>query len=164
MSFLQFIFQDFKENSGNTKGKIVALHFRLANYSTKNSIAKLILLPHRILYKIIFEWFIGLEIPYNTNIDSGMKIYHLQALVINKGSKIGKNVSLRHCTTIGNNGKSKECPTIGNNVNIGSNVCIIGPITIGNNVSIGAGAVVVKDVPDNCIAVGNPARIIYPKQ
>ena len=33
-------------------------------------------------------------------------------------------------------------------------------ITIGNNVTIGAGAVVVKDVPDNAVVVGNPARVI----
>ena len=37
---------------------------------------------------------------------------------------------------------------------------VIGDISIGNNVSIGAGAVVVKDVPDNFTVVGNPARII----
>ena len=42
---------------------------------------------------------------------------------------------------------------------IGSNATIF-PVTIGENVKIGAGAVVTKDIPDNCVAVGNPARII----
>lgn len=37
---------------------------------------------------------------------------------------------------------------------------IIGGVTIGNNVVIGAGSVVVKDIPDNCVAVGNPCRVI----
>lgn len=37
---------------------------------------------------------------------------------------------------------------------------IIGKINIGSNVKIGAGSVVVKDVPDNCVVAGNPARII----
>ena len=45
----------------------------------------------------------------------------------------------------------------------GCHVIIIGDITIGNNVTIGAGAVVVKDVPDNAVVVGNPARIIKTK-
>ena len=36
----------------------------------------------------------------------------------------------------------------------------MGAIKIGNNVDIGANAVVITDVPDNCIAVGVPARII----
>ena len=42
----------------------------------------------------------------------------------------------------------------------GCHVAIIGDITVGNNVTIGAGAVVVKDVPDNAVVVGNPARVI----
>ena len=46
----------------------------------------------------------------------------------------------------------------------GCHVAIIGDITIGNNVTIGAGAVVVKDVPDNAVVVGNPARIIKYKK
>ena len=46
------------------------------------------------------------------------------------------------------------------NVTYGCHVAIIGDITIGNNVTIGAGAVVVKDVPDNTAVVGNPASII----
>ncbi len=33
-------------------------------------------------------------------------------------------------------------------------------ITIGDNVTIGAGSVVVKDIPSNCIAVGNPCRVV----
>ena len=69
-----------------------------------------------------------------------------------------------HCTTIGNkelrNGSFSKSPVIGDNVNIGSNVCIIGPISIGTNVIIGAGSVVTKDVPSNSVVVGNPARII----
>lgn len=40
---------------------------------------------------------------------------------------------------------------------------VIGKIMIGNNVIIGAGAVVTKDIPDDCVVVGNPARIIKEK-
>ena len=43
---------------------------------------------------------------------------------------------------------------------LGVNVTIIGGVIIGNNVTIGAGSVVVKDIPDNCVAVGNPCRVI----
>lgn len=48
--------------------------------------------------------------------------------------------------------------TIGNNVRIGSNSTLL-PVKIGNNVIIGAGSVVTKDVPDNCVVYGNPAKI-----
>ena len=50
-------------------------------------------------------------------------------------------------------------PIIGNNVDIGAGAKVLGRITIGNNVLIGANAVVIKDVPDNSIAVGVPAEI-----
>ena len=56
-------------------------------------------------------------------------------------------------------GRNDLVPTIGDNVSIGANATIIGDITICNNVIIGAGSVVVKDVPDNCIVSGNPAKI-----
>ena len=49
---------------------------------------------------------------------------------------------------------------IGNDVWIGANVCILPGVTIGNNVIIGAGAVVNRDIPDNSMAVGVPARVI----
>lgn len=75
---------------------------------------------------------------------------------------IGNFFSCRQCTTIGNKSdyRDDERPIIGNNVTLGSNVCIIGKVKIGNNVVIGAGSVVTKDVPDNCVVVGNPAHII----
>lgn len=50
--------------------------------------------------------------------------------------------------------------TIGNNVWIGGNSVVMPNVTIGNNVVIGAGSVVTKDIPDNCIAVGNPCRVL----
>lgn len=49
--------------------------------------------------------------------------------------------------------------TIGNNVWLGGNVCVMPGVTIGDNAVIGAGSVVTKDIPDNAIAVGNPARV-----
>ena len=49
---------------------------------------------------------------------------------------------------------------VGNNVWIGGNVVVLGGVTIGNNVVIGAGSVVTKDIPDNCLAFGVPAKKI----
>ena len=50
--------------------------------------------------------------------------------------------------------------TIGNNVWLGGNVCVLPGVTIGDNAVIGAGSVVTRDVPANCIAAGNPCRVI----
>jgi putative colanic acid biosynthesis acetyltransferase WcaB len=74
---------------------------------------------------------------------------------------IGNNCILRHSTTIGNKQSTGQgftaSPVIGNYVDIGSNVCIIGPIRIGDHSIIGCGAIVVKDVAANHVATGNPA-------
>lgn len=83
---------------------------------------------------------------------------HPYSTVLNAES-IGNHFSCLHCTTIGSAGSDKR-PIIGDNVKLGASVTIIGDITIGNNVIVGAGSVVVKDVPDNCIVAGNPAKII----
>ena len=50
--------------------------------------------------------------------------------------------------------------TIGDNVWIGGSVTILPGVTIGSNVTIGAGSVVVKDIPDGCVVVGNPCRVV----
>lgn len=94
-------------------------------------------------------------------IGSGAYFAHPFASEFNAKS-IGKNFSCRHLTTLGNkaDGCNDNRPTIGDNVTLGVNVTIIGNVHVGNNVVVGAGSVVVKDVPDNCVVAGNPAKII----
>lgn len=50
--------------------------------------------------------------------------------------------------------------TIGDNVYIGTNSTLLPGVKIGNNVVVGACSVVSKNIPDNCVAVGNPAKVI----
>ncbi len=96
----------------------------------------------------------------STKIKGGLSCYHPFASVLNAKS-IGANFEFRNGLTIGNKANNNELiPVIGDNVTVGANVCIIGRINIGNNVVIGAGSIVVKDVPDNVVVAGNPARII----
>ena len=75
---------------------------------------------------------------------------------------IGKRCAFLQNTTFGNKLKNGELvrPYLENNVVVGANVVCIGDVHIGNNVRIGAGSVVTKSIPDNCVVVGNPARII----
>lgn len=89
-------------------------------------------------------------------------VYLAHPLTILNAKSIGKNFTFRQCTTVGNkrDGDNDNLPVIGDNVVLGANVVIIGNVTIGNNVTVGAGSVVVKDVPSNCIVVGNPAQIL----
>jgi maltose O-acetyltransferase len=50
--------------------------------------------------------------------------------------------------------------TIGNMVFVGAGAIILPNVHIGNNVIIGAGSVVTRDIPDNCVAIGNPAKVV----
>lgn len=164
MSYWGFILQDWKANKNNSKGRLLLFLFRIANYGLSSKVYRVIFSPYIFLYKIFVGWFLGIEIPWNTKIGSNLKLFHGQALVINKHTVIGDNCSIRHCTTIGNkqleNGTFSGSPFIGNNVDIGCNVCIIGPVSICDNTKIGSGSVVTKSVLHECIVVGNPAREI----
>ncbi len=81
-------------------------------------------------------------------------------VVIHHRAVIGENVSIGQNVTIGGTSKKYEVPVIGDNCELASGAVIVGPVTIGKDCVIGANAVVVKDIPDNSVAVGVPARVI----
>jgi len=167
MNFFAYLFQDHSANRQNFKGQLVLFMFRLAQQINRSVITKIIFYPYLLLYRYWVDWVWNIELPRKLTVGKGLSLFHGHALVINQAVVIGENCTLRNSTTIGHrklpDGTFSKCPRIGNNVDIGANVCIIGDIEIGDNVAIGAGAVVIKDVPSNCIAVGNPARILERK-
>ncbi len=157
-------FQDWKANKGNIKTQLVLVLFRLATFFRSNKVLSILFIWYLIFYRVMVEWFMGIELPWSLKAGPGMILDHGQALVVNGQSRLGRGVHLRHSTTIGSkklkDGTYSACPRIGNNVDIGAQVCIIGDIEIGDNVAIGAGSIVTKSIPPNCVVVGNPARII----
>ena len=167
MNFFAYLFQDWAANRQNFKAQLVLFLFRLVQAFNRFTITKIIFYPYFMLYRFWVEWGWGIELPRKLTIGKGLSLYHGQALIVNKSTVIGEYWTLRNSTTIGHkklaDGTFSKCPRIGNHVDIGANVCIIGDITIGDNVIIGAGSIVVKDVPSDCIAVGNPAKILENK-
>ena len=90
-------------------------------------------------------------------IGPGLIVVHGDSTYIN-AKKIGKNFYVNQCATVGVIGT--DAPVIGDNVRVATGAIVLGKITVGDNVNIGAGTVVVKNIPDNCTVVGNPARIV----
>jgi len=93
---------------------------------------------------------------------------HMQGnIIFGRDVMIGPKVVIwgrDHGTVLGfpmrEQGSVKKDIVIGNDVWIGANVTILKGVTIGNGVVIGAGSVVVNDIPQYAIAVGNPAHVI----
>ena len=107
----------------------------------------------------------GFQIYPETQIGEGFYLGHWGTVVINPKTKIGKNCNIAQGVTIAqaNRGKNEGAPKIGNQVWIGPNAVIVGNIRIGNNVLVAPNAYVNTDIPDNSMAIGNPAQII-PKE
>jgi putative colanic acid biosynthesis acetyltransferase WcaB len=166
--FIETVRRDLAANRFNSKGKLILLAFRFSGIFARSKNTNRLLwfagFPILILYRVIIEWLLCVELPAKTEIGPGLIIFHGQALVVNDHTRIGSNCILRHSTTIGcktlANGEQGPSPVLGDRVDVGSNVVILGDITIGDDVAIGAGSVVVRDVPDGAVVVGNPARIV----
>ena len=109
----------------------------------------------------------GIEIHPKVNIGKNLFIDHGMGVVIGETSEIGDNVTIYHMATLGGISPSvnsneqrniKRHPTLKDNVVVGSGAQILGPVTVGKNAKIGANAVVTKDVPENAVMVGIPAK------
>lgn len=110
-----------------------------------------------ILIRLIF----GCYIPNSAIIGKNTKIgYGGIGVVIHSRAKIGDNCIISQCVTIGGTSKVENVPVIGNNVFIGAGAKILGDVIIGDNCVIAANAVVTKDVEDNCLVGGIPAKVI----
>ena len=109
----------------------------------------------------------GIEIHPKAKIGKNLFIDHGMGVVIGETSEIGDNVTIYHMVTLGGISPSidsdgqrdvKRHPSLKNNVVVGSGAQVLGPVTVGENAKIGANAVVTKNVPENAVMVGIPAK------
>lgn len=121
--------------------------------------------PARVLAQFA-RFLTGVEIHPGATIGRRFFIDHGMGVVIGETAEIGDGVMIYHGVTLGGQvlTQTKRHPTIGDNVTIGAGAKVLGPITIGEGSAVGANAVVTKDVPPNCIAIGIPAKCRPRKQ
>ena len=136
-------------------------HLRYLEYYKNTGKSKILFLYHFFKYKRLgFKLHITI---YPNTIGPGFRIYHVGGFV-----HVGPKVSIgKHCTLLpgvvfGNKYEEADEASIivGDDCYFGLDVKVFGPVKIGDNVTIGAGAVVTKDIPDNCIVGGVPAKVI----
>ena len=107
----------------------------------------------------------GLSVSTAAEIGKGLRIPHPQGVVIGGGVKIGERAYILQGVTLGGEGGKRRgdgqtAPRLGDDVLLGAGAKLLGPIIVGNRVKIGANAVVTSDLPDDCTAVGIPARVV----
>jgi serine O-acetyltransferase len=125
-------------------------------------VRKLFSLLYKLLYKFI-QILTGIEFPCEATVGRNFIIDHFGGIIVSGYATFGDNCRIRNGVVVGlRRVEEKVAPAIGNNVDIGAGAKVLGPIRIGDNVLIGANAVVLCDVPDNCIAIGVPA-IVKPR-
>jgi len=122
-----------------------------------------------IFRKLILKWNLfwyrsvyGMDIGDHTRISRGVRLDRTNP----QGLKIGSYTAIaRGASVITHDFVLREWRpvTIGDNCFIGFNAMILPGVTIGDNVIVAGNALVVKDVPSNCVVMGNPARVVEQK-
>ncbi|MBO5396246.1 MAG: serine O-acetyltransferase [Clostridia bacterium] len=104
----------------------------------------------------------NIEIHPGATIGRRLFIDHGTGVVIGETAVIGDDVTLYQGVTLGGTGKDvgKRHPTVGSGVMIGAGAKVLGPFSIGDNTKIAAGSLVLHEIPENCTAVGAPARVV----
>lgn len=137
--------------------------YRIGYWFREHHLIILAVLVERVMHHVSHCW-----ISTKARIGPGFVVAHVSGLVIGGATQIGSNCDVRQNVTFGGNYSKKhpsgrQQPVVGDNVSVGAGAVIIGPITIGSNSIIGANSVVNRDVPENVIVFGVPAKVIKEK-
>lgn len=117
------------------------------------------------LIKLMIFLIYNSSIPYECKIGKNTRFaYGGIGIIIHKESILKENINIGSNVVLGGKVGHKGVPSVESNVYIGTGAKILGKINVGKNAVIGANAVVVKDVPENAVVAGVPARIIRYKE
>lgn len=155
-------FKDWLVNNESWHLSRLVRHVRFIEYHRgKCGYHKIAYLYHWMRYKKLSLRFHITLYPGSTA--GGLRIYHAGGFVhVGSNCRIGKDCTILPGVVFGNKHEEEcyEITYVGDKCYFGLGARIIGPVRIGNNVTVGANSVVTKDIPDNAIVGGVPARII----
>jgi serine O-acetyltransferase len=138
----------------STVDKRVAIYLKCICYCKRKKLNKLgVIISHQL------QRVYGVFISFDTVFDETLTLFHPTGIVIGEGVEIGQNVKIYQNVTLGRADlKLEEYPVIGDNTIIYCGSVVLGGVRVGNDCIIGANAVVTKDIPNNSVAMGNPAK------
>ncbi len=163
---------DFVQYSGLVREELEYLITIGNNSSGKNGLARKVLAeelkdfgfkPHSFVHHKSFidsnvSLGEGIQVMASSTIIEGVRIGDY--CIINTGASVDHECEISSYSEISPNATLCGEIKIGKNVWIGANATILPKLTIGKNSIVGAGSVVTKDIEDNAIYVGNPARLL----
>lgn len=149
-----------------TQGIWALIVYRSGSWCVRNSrkfggLPRL-LLPFLTICQKLVEIATGIDLPFSARIGRGLYIGHFGQIILSTRTVMGECCNISQGVTIGQAGRgsNQHVPVIGDRVYIGPGAKLFGNISVGNDVAVGANAVVTRDLPDNAVAVGIPARVI----
>jgi putative colanic acid biosynthesis acetyltransferase WcaB len=160
---VDFLRADWRANRGDGRSLVIVTLFRLAQAAkAQRTELQPLMFPVLIVYKLVVEWLLAVDLPVRTRVGAGLTLNHAYAIVVHPDAVLGSNCLLIQGVTIGQKVATGQnrAPVVGDGVAFGAHASVLGPVHIGDGARIGAGAVVLCDVPAGATAVGVPARIV----
>ena len=141
-------------------GSLAVLVYRLGAWAKRRPF--FISLPIKVLYFPLFylvQTFTGISVQAYANIGRRFVVLNQHEVFV-VAERIGDDFTVCQGVTVGNVRGKMRLPIIGSNVFLEPGCKVLGEITIGDNVVVRANSLVIKDVPSDSIAIGNPARVM----
>lgn len=132
-------------------------HFRSKQSRISRLISRWYVVKHRFWSAVT-----GADIPLNVKIGGGLLLPHPNGVVIHPDARVGVNCLIMQQVTLGTKADG-GVPILEDHVDVGAGAKILGRVRVGAHAVIGANAVVLRDVPQEAVAVGVPAVIKEPK-
>lgn len=135
---------------------------RLCGYLKGRGWGRVTLYPPLKLLLLRYRYKYGIAIPEYTRVGAGLFINRFGNIMINGDAVIGANCNITHGSMLGqlNRGPRAGCPVLGDEVFLAAGCKVIGNIRLGSRAAVGANAVVTKDVPDDGVVGGIPAKLL----
>jgi serine O-acetyltransferase len=159
------IYQALKRDWVNCRGDVTAFRvvalYRIGHwlhlYAPIRWYARPLLVVARVLRRLTIFFPHLIELPFTCHIGPGLRIVHVQNIVLSGGTRIGADCTMFHGVTIGVSELGPDpfdAAVLGDRVFLGAGAAVIGKVVIGDDVVLGAGALVTRDVPSGATVIG----------